>query len=91
MQTINISVTDEQKEYVDKLVRKEGFANRSELFRRLIRFIKSNPETIEEPKAVQLSPKAIKRYNKIADEIDSGKAKLFEAKTTKDLMEHLMK
>lgn len=29
-----------------------------------------------EPKPIQLSTKAIKRYNKIIDEIDSGKADL---------------
>ena len=91
MQTLNISVTDDQKKFVDKLVQKEGFANRSELFRRLIRFVKANPISIEEANAVQLSPKAIKRYNKMSEEIESGKVKTFTAKTTKELMDHLMK
>lgn len=42
-----------------------------------------------EEKEVQLSKKAIKRYNKMADEIDSGKAKLVSFDNVKDLMKHL--
>jgi len=91
MRTINISVTEEQRNFVDQMVDKLGFANRSELFRTVIRIVKANPKVIEEPKVVQLSPKAIKRYNKIIDDIESGKVKTYKAKNVKDLMSHLMK
>jgi len=91
MRTINISVTEEQRNFVDQMVEKLGFANRSELFRTVIRMVKANPKVIEEPKVVQLSPKAIKRYNKIIDDIESGKVKTFKTKNVKDLMSHLMK
>jgi len=42
-------------------------------------------------KEVQLSPKAIRRYNKILDGIDSGKRKLFTAHSAEELIEHLSK
>lgn len=38
---------------------------------------------------VQLSPRAIKRYNKLFNNIDSGKETLYEAKDVDDLMRHL--
>ena len=40
-------------------------------------------------KKVRLSPKAIKRYNKILDGIDSGERKLFTAHSAEELIEHL--
>lgn len=89
MRTINISVTEEQRNFVDQLVDKLGFANRSELFRTVIRMVKANPKVIEEPRVVQLSPKAIKRYNKIIDDIESGREPVYEARDVKELLAHL--
>ena len=43
------------------------------------------------PKPIQLSPQAIKRYNKITNDIESGKEKLFTANSVKELMAHLSK
>ncbi|OGY16286.1 MAG: hypothetical protein A2785_01705 [Candidatus Chisholmbacteria bacterium RIFCSPHIGHO2_01_FULL_49_18] len=88
MRTINISVTDDQRKLVDRLVTKLGFANRSEFFRTLLRRITTNPELVEEPK---LSTKALRRYEKMIRDIDSGKVKTFKADSVEDLMEHLMK
>jgi len=89
MKTINISVTDGQREFVDKLVAKLDFANRSELFRSLIRLVKTNPGVISEPKVIQLSPRAIKRYDRIIDDIESGKTPVYSSKNTKDLLDQL--
>lgn len=89
MRTINISVTEEQRNFVDQMVDKLGFANRSEFFRTIVRMIKANPKVIEEPKFVQLSPKAIKRYNKIIDDIESGREPVYESRNVKDLLAQL--
>jgi len=89
MRTINISVTEEQRNFVDQMVDKLGFANRSEFFRTIVRMIKANPKVIEEPKVMQLSPKAIKRYNKIIENIESGKESVYEAHDVKDLLDQL--
>lgn len=89
MRTINISVTEEQRNFVDQMVGKLGFANRSELIRTILRRVKAIPEFVEEPKAVQLSPKAINRYNKMIEDIESGKVSTYEARDVKDLLDQL--
>jgi Arc/MetJ-type ribon-helix-helix transcriptional regulator len=89
MQTLNISVTDDQKKMVDNLVLKMGFANRSEFFRTALRKIKVQPQIIEQHPPVQLSKKAIKRYDKMTEEIESGKIKTFKANSVEELMDHL--
>jgi len=41
MNTVNISLTKDQVELVDKLIRKYRFANRSEFFRAILRKVTS--------------------------------------------------
>jgi Arc/MetJ-type ribon-helix-helix transcriptional regulator len=89
MRTINISVTDEQRKYIDQLVSKLDFANRSEFFRTIIRRVRTSPELMEEPKVVQLSAKAIKRYNKMIDDIESGRELTYKTENVSDLLDQL--
>lgn len=42
-----------------------------------------------EPKPIQLSAKAIKRYDKIIDELDSGKADLVSFESVDGMMKYL--
>ena len=91
MRTINISVTENQQEFVDSLVARLGFANRSEFFRTVIRRIKVNPEVIDEPKIIKLSPVASKRYDKMIEDVESGRVKTFKADNVATLMTHLKK
>jgi Arc/MetJ-type ribon-helix-helix transcriptional regulator len=88
MKTMNISVTEEQVKLVDKLVVEFGFANRSELVRKIFRRLKSDTQVLEEP-PVQLSEKAIKRYNKMDEDIASGKEPLYVAEDVNDLLDQL--
>ncbi len=85
---MNISVTEEQVKFIDKLVIEHDFANRSELMRILVRKLKANPDMLQEP-SVQLSEKAIKRYNKISEDIASGKEKVYVAESVEDLFDQL--
>lgn len=48
MRTVNISLTAEQTNAIDQAIDKFGFANRSELFRALIRTFLRRPEVITE-------------------------------------------
>ena len=48
MRTVNISLTTEQTNAIDQAIDKFGFANRSELFRALIRTFLRKPEVIVE-------------------------------------------
>ena len=46
MSTINISLPSDQVKFVDQLVDKFGFANRSEFIRSVIRLLRHKPEII---------------------------------------------
>lgn len=48
MSTINISLPEKQANYIDMLVSKYGFANRSEFVRTVIRLVVYKPDLIEE-------------------------------------------
>ena len=87
MRTINISITEEQHKFIDALVDKFGFANRSELFRTIIRRVKFNPEVVEEPK---ISAKALDRYEKMSEDIKSGRVKTYKANSLREHMERLL-
>jgi Arc/MetJ-type ribon-helix-helix transcriptional regulator len=43
---MNISITDDQAVLVDRLTRKYDFANRSELFRTLLRLVSRQPQVL---------------------------------------------
>ena len=43
----------------------------------------------EEPKTIVLSKKNARRYDKMAEDIESGKAKTICFKTTKEIMDYL--
>lgn len=68
---------------------KMGFSSLQEIIRLFLNKIAAGEVNITFQETVQLSPKAIKRYNKMIDEVESGKA---QAKTFRDvdsLMKHL--
>lgn len=46
MKTVNISLTSDQFEAIEKVTRQFGFANRSELIRAILRFVLRKPEAI---------------------------------------------
>ncbi len=48
MSTVNLSLTSDQVDFIDRLTDKFGFANRSEFMRAVIRLIKHRPELVAE-------------------------------------------
>jgi len=46
--TVNISLTSSQLSFVNQVVKRLGFANRSEFFRTLIRWISQQPRVLQE-------------------------------------------
>jgi len=48
MSTVNISLPEKQANYIDMLVSKYGFANRSEFIRSIIRLVVYKPDLVEE-------------------------------------------
>lgn len=48
MSTVNVSLPKEQINFIDKLVNRYGFANRSEFIRALIRLLTFKPELLNQ-------------------------------------------
>ncbi|MDO8570894.1 MAG: hypothetical protein Q7R97_04895 [Candidatus Daviesbacteria bacterium] len=82
---INKSVRDQATLRVEKM----GFSSLQEIIRLFINKIAVGEVNLKFEEAIQLSPKAIKRYDKMIDEIESGKAKLTTFTNVSDLMKHL--
>jgi len=83
MNTVNISLTQEQAVMVDSFVTNYGFGNRSEFFRSLLRLVRRYPYIIE--KADELS---------FVSPLTSNKSKILNAfkntnKYSKDFLEDL--
>ncbi len=70
-------------------VEKMGFSSLQEVVRLFLVKVASGQLDITFEPTVQLSPKAIKRYNKIIDEIESGKVKTKSFTDVGLLMKHL--
>lgn len=47
MTTVNISISQDQASFIDRLVSVHGFTNRSEFIRSLLRLIKIQPDILE--------------------------------------------
>lgn len=56
MKTVNISLTNDQYEGVMNLSKEMGFANRSELFRALLRYVLRKPEVLSETEELIFEP-----------------------------------
>jgi hypothetical protein len=48
MTTVNISITDQQNEFINQITSEFGFDNRSEFFRNLIRLIQFKPDLVSQ-------------------------------------------
>lgn len=65
MSAINISLPSSQANYINQLVKKYGFANRSELIRSLIRLIIYRPNLVKEAATFPFSPPQERSRKKI--------------------------
>lgn len=70
-------------------VTKMGFSSLQEAVRVILNQVAAGELNVKFEEAVQLSPKAIKRYNKMIDEVQSGKVKTKSFTDVDSLMKHL--
>ncbi len=87
MSTINISLPQEQVNFIDKLASAYGFANRSEFIRAILRFIGRRPEIIEKIAIFPFVSPQTKSAKKIIS--DFKKTKKYSSVFLKDLKEGL--
>lgn len=84
---IDKNIRNQAASYAEKM----GFSSLQEVVRLFLNKIAAGEMNVTFEQTVQLSPKAIKRYNKMIDEIDSGKVKTKTFSDVDSLMKHLNK
>lgn len=67
MNTMNISVTPAQTQLVDNLTQSFDFANRSEFFRALLRFVEWKPEVLKQSGEMFFRSPDTKSTKKVVD------------------------
>ena len=82
---INKSIRDQAASNAEKM----GFSSLQEVVRLFLNKIATGELNVTFEPSIQLSPKAIKRYNKMVDEIESGKVKTNSFSDTDSLMNYL--
>lgn len=86
---LQVPINKDLRDQAASAASKMGFSSLQEVVRLFVNKIAAGNLEIKFEESVQLSPKAIRRYNKIIDEIDSGKAKLKSFTSVKSLMKDL--
>jgi len=91
MNTINlqIPIRKDLKIAATEAALEQGFSSLQEAVRVFInKMAQKTIDVIFTPKTIKLSPKAIRRYNKISEDIEKGIG-IYEAKDVGDLMRQL--
>lgn len=89
---LQIPMSPTLRKDAEKAALKQGFSSLQDFLRVVMKrlAIGKLSTVIEDEEAVQLSPRAAKRYDKIIDDIKSGKEKVYTAENVEDLMRQLM-
>ena len=82
---IDKNIRNQAAFYAEKM----GFSSLQEIVRLFLNKIATGEMNVVFERSTQLSPKAIKRYNKIIDGIDSGNVKTKTFTNVDNLMKHL--
>lgn len=86
---LQIPITAKLRSDAEKTARDEGFSSLQEVVRLFLAKYAKKQLRFNFTETIQLSPRAIKRYNKILDDIDSGKEKVIETENLKDFFAKL--
>jgi hypothetical protein len=87
MATINISLPKKQAEFIDQIVKKYAFANRSEFIRSLIRIVIYQPQIIQQAATFPFLPIEERSVKKIIKGF--SRTKKYSSSFLKDLEEGL--
>jgi Arc/MetJ-type ribon-helix-helix transcriptional regulator len=67
MTTVNISITDDQLQWMDRVSDKLGFANRSEFVRSLLRFAAKDEKVLQEVETFPFQSPSSNNINEVVD------------------------
>lgn len=73
----------------EKSALEQGFSSLQEVTRIFLKQLAKKTISVNFEQTIKLSPKAIKRYNKAIDDIESGKVKTSSFDNVDELMKHL--
>ena len=88
---LQIPISKELRLAAEKAALEEGFSSLQESVRLFLQKLAKKAISItfyEPPKAIKLSPKAVRRYNKMLDDIEKGKNIVF-AENAEDFLRKL--
>lgn len=86
---LQVPVNKNLRDKASKATEKLGFSSLQEAVRLFLNKLADGDIDVVFEETVQLSPKAIRRYNKMIDEIESGRVKLKPFSNVKSLMRDL--
>jgi len=86
---LQVPIRQDLKISAEKEALSQGFSSLQEAVRLFLNKLAKGAFDISFEKSVQLSPKAIKRYDKMIDEIEKGKIRTKTFTDVSTLMEHL--
>lgn len=83
MTTVNISITNDQADFIDQILAKYNFGNRSELFRSLLRLVQYQPELISRMATFPFQIPSTQSRSKVLESFKESK--LYSPEFLKDL------
>jgi len=86
---LQVPISKDLRDKADFAAEKMGFSSLQEAIRLFLNKVAKGDINITFEETVQLSPRAIKRYNKIIEEIESGKVKMESFSGIESLTKHL--
>lgn len=86
---LQVPINKDLRDKASKASEKLGFSSLQEAVRLFLNRVADGNIDVKFEETVKLSPKAIRRYNKMIDEIESSKVKLKSYSSVKSLMKDL--
>ncbi len=86
---LQVPLSKQLRDQAASKAQKMGFSSLQETIRVFLRKLAEEEIKIQFEETVRLSPRAIKRYNKMIDEIEQGKVKMKSFSDVESLMKHL--
>ncbi len=87
--TLQVPINKRVRDQAALKAEKMGFSSLQEVIRLFLNKIAAGEVNFRFEETIQLSSRAIKRYNKIINEIESGKAQIASFTDVGSLMKHL--
>lgn len=86
---LQVPISKQLRDQAASKAKKMGFSSLQETVRVFLRQLAEEEIKIQFEETIKLSPKAVRRYNKMIDEIETGKVKTKSFTDTESLIKYL--